>query len=188
MEKITIEGREISFEKDINNMLLKEFKEYFNTIHDNSIENIDKQTMQIALLTGISFEDLEEMDTEDYKLIRDAAFKRLEIDVQLDVFKTFETKDTTYSIKTKEDGSIKITTKDLKIIRDKLKFIENPTEKECIGLIDLIAALVFKPVIDGDVITTSTDEELAQRAAIFNEEMQLKYIYPYFTVLAEKIK
>ncbi len=189
METILINDKEISLKKDTNNLTIKEFKQFFMTDKNTEIDETEKHLIQMSILTDISVDELENLDLDEYKALGKKAYEVFNTELNSELITSFESNGKTYGTKLKDNGEAKITLKDINLIKTKLLTIDSEDkELQFINNLDVLAGILFKEVIDGKLIDTVEDADIALRASVFNEEMSLQVIYPYIMRIIEKMK
>lgn len=168
--------------KNTNTLKIKEFKQFYSIINTTQIDDIDNQLLQMSIITGLSIDELENLDLDEYKAIGQKAYETFNVDLNTSLIKSIMIDGQEYGVSLKDNGDAKITLKDIQTIKAKVDVTD---ELNFINNLDLFAAILFKPIINGKVID---DDSLIERAQIFNENMNIEVVYPYMLKVVEKLK
>lgn len=189
METLMINNKEISLTRDINSIKLNEFKKYYSSVNDANLEVIDKQLIEMSILTGIEINDLEDLDLEDYKKLASKTYEVFNIELAVNTITTFKYGELDFGVHTKDNGEIKITLRDISLIK-KLFTNDKGLDEEVLAInnLHILAGILFRPIIDGKIQDLLDEPSIESRASIFDNEMTLGIMYPYLKIIINKLK
>lgn len=169
--------------ENINTISIKKFKEYIAPIYNKKIDFIDGQLIQVSIITSKSVTELEEMDIDDFKALKENALEAFNANISESFVTEITIDNVTYFVSKKEDGSPKITTSDIKLIKQTIFDKKEMNELDFINNFDIFAAILFK-----EEKSLNSIENIQKRAKIFNEKMPIALIYPYSLKISDKLK
>lgn len=178
MKTVTLGTKDVQIKTSLDEVTVKNFEDLLTISASEKYEDeIERRIDLIVALTDLSFEDIENLDLEDFKKLNAEVFMLglEDSSVKKDVFE-FEGKvyKTRSSIET------------FKLNIREIMLLKNQVKKGNVSYLPKLAAIIYNEVLeDGTLSKDGSPESIDKKADIFANNMTMNFISEYLISISK---
>lgn len=178
MKTVTLGTKDVQIKTSLDEVTVKNFEDLLTVSASEKYEDeIERRIDLIQVLTDLSFEDIENLDLEDFKKLNSEVFMLglEDSSVKKDVFE-FEGK----VYKTRSPiNTFKLNIREIMLLKNEVK-------KSNISYLPKLAAIIYNEVLqDGSLNKDSSPEVIDEKANIFAYNMTMNFISEYLISISK---
>jgi hypothetical protein len=163
-------------EKDLKKFTINKFQKLLN-IYVNSFEfEFERQIHLLSLFTEKTIDEVEELELDEFKELS-SQINKLQFDSFSTDFKNEIKINDKVFVSDIQDNKYKAKVKEVYLVN---KYVNENLD----DYLKYIAAIIFKPVVDGNVIKDYSTEGIQERAELFDKEITIDTLSPYLNSLS----